>query len=113
MAQRKLYLGERLEEIETNTQYYIVPGKFLGIENGQEKYKTHLAYISDCSTAWGDTVYLLCLPNIPVMMCNCGSYCPTKHDPDCGVEADENWAKQWDECFNEVTCEACLRRAKG
>ena len=78
-------------------QLYVIPGKGT---------TTHLAKIE------GWNVYMLCFPNVARFMCNCDNVCPTKHDPDCGVEADREWAAWWDERLAEVNCPTCLKRAR-
>lgn len=76
-------------------QFYIIPGKLP---------KTHLAYIAD------GYVFTLCLPNIPLLICDCGN-CKS-HASDCGREAGRYDAEVWDKELSEVTCPTCLRRAK-
>lgn len=74
--------------------------------------RTHLARVYPF--AFGQLhpeIEKLCLPNLPIWLHNCE--CPEKCTGECdGIAADTEWAEYWDEFFNKVTCETCLRIAR-
>lgn len=84
---------------------YIIP-KF---NKEGEVTKTHFARVAPCQ--FGTAIEKLCLPNIAIWLHNCE--CPAKCNGECdGTVAHQDWAESWDEFFNEVTCETCLRIAR-
>lgn len=83
---------------------YIIPGA------GD---KTHLARIVPAFSYPHGFLETLCLPNIIVNECNCGMCSAKGHASDCGMPADEKFAAYFDGYLAEVTCQTCLRRARG